>query len=90
MQIREGFIVDEDDEEDQGEGSDVEGRPHGKRKRKHHEHRDKQEEEALDEDDLDLIGEQFGSRPKPQTQVRCVTSASPDLYSQLCSQSTSA
>jgi len=41
-------------------------RPVHKRKRKH---RDREEEEQLDEEDLDLIGEQFGERPKPQTQV---------------------
>lgn len=41
-------------------------RPVHKRKRKH---RDREEEAQLDEEDLDLIGEQFGERPKPQTQV---------------------
>lgn len=41
-------------------------RPVVKRKR---EHRDREEEEQLDEEDLELIGEQFGERPKPQTQV---------------------
>lgn len=40
-----------------------------KRKR---EHRDREEEAQLDEDDLDLIGEQYGERPKPQTQVRLI------------------
>ncbi|KAK5987461.1 Transcription elongation factor SPT6 [Cladobotryum mycophilum] len=59
--IREGFIVDEDEEEEEEE-SDVEARP-VKRKR---EHRHREEEEALDEEDLELIGEQFGEQPKPQ------------------------
>jgi hypothetical protein len=68
VQIREGFIVDEDEDEDEdaGEDSDAEARRRIKRKR---EHRDREQEEALDEDDLDLIDEQFGARPKPQTQV---------------------
>lgn len=66
-QIREGFIVDEDeDEEEEGGDSDGDVRPVVKRKR---EHRDREQEEALDEDDLELIGEQFGERPKPPTQV---------------------
>ncbi|KAJ6443334.1 transcription elongation factor spt6 [Purpureocillium lavendulum] len=64
--IREGFIVDEDEEDEAAEGSDGEDRP-VKRKR---EHRDREEEERLDEDDLELIGEQFGERPKPQTQSK--------------------
>ncbi|PNY27258.1 Transcription elongation factor SPT6 [Tolypocladium capitatum] len=67
--IREGFIVDEDEEEEEEEereGSDGE-RQIIKRKR---EHRDREEEERLDEDDLELIGEQFGERPKPQTQSK--------------------
>ncbi|KAL6859661.1 transcription elongation factor Spt6 [Trichoderma novae-zelandiae] len=59
--IREGFIVDEDEEEEEAE-SDVESRP-VKRKR---EHRNREEEELLDEEDLELIGEQFGEQPKPQ------------------------
>lgn len=69
-QVREGFIVDEDEDEDDGaqEGdSDADARPI-KRKR---EHRDRAEEEALDEEDLELIGEQFGQRTKPQPQVSC-------------------
>ncbi|KOS20389.1 Transcription elongation factor SPT6 [Escovopsis weberi] len=59
--IREGFIVDEDEDEEEVE-SDIEARP-VKRKR---EHRHREEEEALDEEDLELIGEQFGEQPKPQ------------------------
>ncbi|KAH7326281.1 SH2 domain-containing protein [Stachybotrys elegans] len=66
--VREGFIVDEDEEEEEeGDESDVEARHVVKRKR---EHRDREEEEQLDEDDLELIGEQFGERPKPQTQSK--------------------
>lgn len=38
-----------------------------KRKREHRKR--EEEDDVLDEDDLDLIGEQFGERPKPQTQV---------------------
>lgn len=53
LQIREGFIVDEDEEEE-AEESDGQERA-VKRKR---EHRDREEEEQLDEDDLELIGEQ--------------------------------
>ncbi|KAH8836221.1 hypothetical protein RJ55_10038 [Drechmeria coniospora] len=64
--IREGFIVDEDEDEDRGD-SDEEDRPVVKRKR---EPRDREQEERLDEDDLELIGEQFGERPKPQTQSK--------------------
>ena len=66
IQIREGFIVDEDeDEEDAEGGSDDEAR-RAKRKR---EHRDREEEERLDEEDLELIDEQFGVRNKQQPQV---------------------
>lgn len=68
LQIREGFIVDEDEDEDEGDeaaDSDADARP-VKRKR---EPRDRAEEEALDEEDLELIGEQFGQRTKPQPQV---------------------
>jgi transcription elongation factor SPT6 len=65
--VREGFIVDEDEDEDEGGDSDADVRPLHKRKR---EHRDREEEAQLDEDDLDLIGEQFGERPKPQTQSK--------------------
>ena len=32
--------------------------------------RDRAQEARLDEDDLELIGEQFGERPKPETKVR--------------------
>ncbi|PHH71576.1 hypothetical protein CDD82_6436 [Ophiocordyceps australis] len=65
--IREGFIVDEDEEEEEEPGeSDVEQRL-AKRKR---EHRDREEEEQLDEEDLELIGEQFGERPKSQAQSK--------------------
>ncbi|QPG98129.1 Transcription elongation factor spt6 [Epichloe festucae Fl1] len=70
--IREGFIVDEEEEEEEeeddedDEGSDAEPRPI-KRKR---EHRDREHEERLDEDDLELIGEQFGERPKPESQSK--------------------
>ena len=74
IQIREGFIVDEDeDEEDAEGGSDDEAR-RAKRKR---EHRDREEEERLDEEDLELIDEQFGVRNKQQPQVSqslCVSS----------------
>lgn len=50
IQIREGFIVDEDEEEEE--------RRHRRRdrKRRRHEQRE-QEDELLDEEDLDLIGE---------------------------------
>ncbi|KAG7414074.1 Transcription elongation factor SPT6 [Fusarium oxysporum f. sp. rapae] len=65
--VREGFIVDEDEDEEEGGESDGDVRPVHKRKRKH---RDREEEEQLDEEDLDLIGEQFGERPKPQTQSK--------------------
>lgn len=59
MQIREGFINDDDEEEDEGdEDEDVQDRV-VKRKR---EHRDRGEEERLDEDDLELIGEQIERR----------------------------
>lgn len=64
IQIREGFIVDEDEED--GEDEDAEER-RAKRKR---EHRDREEEHQLDEDDYDLVGEQFADKPKPQSQVR--------------------
>ncbi|RDA92502.1 hypothetical protein CP533_4190 [Ophiocordyceps camponoti-saundersi (nom. inval.)] len=66
--VREGFIVDEDEEEEEEEGgeSETEERPLVKRKR---EHRDREEEERLDEEDLELIGEQFGARPKSQPQA---------------------
>ena len=67
LQIREGFIIDDDEEEeDQGEGSDGDARPVVKRKR---EHRDREEEARLDDEDLELIGEQFGGKPKSQNQV---------------------
>lgn len=66
LQVREGFIVDEDEDEDDVDEDDADVRPVVKRKR---EHRDREEEEQLDEDDLELIGEQFGERPKPQSQV---------------------
>jgi hypothetical protein len=68
VQVREGFIVDEEDEDEEGEeeGSDAESRPI-KRKR---EHRDREEEARLDDEDLELIGEQFGERPKPESKVR--------------------
>ncbi|KEY63806.1 hypothetical protein S7711_09516 [Stachybotrys chartarum IBT 7711] len=65
--IREGFIVDEDEEEEEEGESDEDARPVVKRKR---EHRDREEEEQLDEDDLELIGEQFGERVKPQPQSK--------------------
>ncbi|KAG6100842.1 Transcription elongation factor spt6 [Claviceps sp. LM220 group G6] len=70
--IREGFIVDEDEDEEEleeeDEGSDAEPNPIPvKRKR---EHRDREHEERLDEDDLELIGEQFGERPKPESQSK--------------------
>lgn len=64
LQVREGFIVDEDEEEEEGEESDAHERAM-KRKR---EHRDREEEEQLDEDDLELIGEQIERRAP--TQVR--------------------
>ncbi|KAG8420870.1 Transcription elongation factor spt6, variant 2 [Metarhizium acridum] len=64
--IREGFIVDEEEEEEEEVDSDAEPRP-VKRKR---EHRDREEEERLDEDDLELIGEQFGERPKPESKSK--------------------
>lgn len=47
------------------EGDDDEDRP-VKRKR---EHRDREQEEQLDEDDYDLVGEQYGEQPKSQPQV---------------------
>lgn len=71
LQIREGFIVDEEEEEeeeeeDQGGEPDGDARPPVKRKRSP---RDREQEERLDDEDLELIGEQFGERPKSQTQV---------------------
>ncbi|KAI9900154.1 hypothetical protein N3K66_004416 [Trichothecium roseum] len=63
--VREGFIVDEDEEEEEGGESDVEAR----RKRKR-EHRDREEEARLDDEDLELIGEQYGGRPKEKTQSK--------------------
>ncbi|CAI6086298.1 unnamed protein product [Clonostachys chloroleuca] len=62
--IREGFI-DDDEEELEEEESDGE-RPVVKRKR---EHRDRDEEARLDEEDLELIGEQF-PRAKAQPQSK--------------------
>lgn len=62
--IREGFI-DDDEEEIEEEESDGE-RPVVKRKR---EHRDRDEEARLDEEDLELIGEQF-PRAKAQPQSK--------------------
>jgi transcription elongation factor SPT6 len=50
-QVREGFIVDEDEEEE--EERDRRRRREKKRRRAQRE----EEEEALDEEDLDLIGE---------------------------------
>lgn len=67
-QIREGFIVDED-EEDEAEDSDERER----RRRKKRRRAEREQEEALDEEDLDLIGEanpEFQRRE--QTQV-CFT-----------------
>lgn len=63
-QIREGFIVDEDEEE--AEDSDERER----RRRKKRRRAEREQEEALDEEDLDLIGEanpEFQRRE--QTQV---------------------
>jgi transcription elongation factor SPT6 len=37
-------------------------------KRKRH-NRDREEEERLDDEDLELIGEQFGERPKTENKV---------------------
>ncbi|CCF40354.1 hypothetical protein CH063_10939 [Colletotrichum higginsianum] len=62
--IREGFIVDEDEEEEEGEDEDAHER---KRKR---EHRDREEEEQLDEDDLELIGEQIERRAPTQPKFK--------------------
>jgi transcription elongation factor SPT6 len=74
--IREGFIVDdEDDEEEEGSGSDAAERP-VKRKRPH---RDREELEQLDEDDLDLIGEQLGDWKREEAEVR-----SPVADGQVC------
>ncbi|OAQ72123.1 transcription elongation factor spt6 [Pochonia chlamydosporia 170] len=65
--VREGFIVDEEEEEEEEDAdSDAEPRP-VKRKR---EHRDREEEARLDEDDLELIGEQFGERTKPESKSK--------------------
>ncbi|OAQ96125.1 hypothetical protein LLEC1_03376 [Akanthomyces lecanii] len=65
--IREGFIVEDEDEEDgEGDGDNDEER-HVKRKR---EHRDREQEEQLDEDDYDLVGEQYGEQPKSQSQSK--------------------
>ena len=63
QQIREGFIVDEEDE---GEGDDED--PEARRKRKR-ERRERGQDEQLDEDDYDLVGEQFEGRAKPESQV---------------------
>ncbi|KAM3522938.1 hypothetical protein NHJ13051_005398 [Beauveria bassiana] len=65
--IREGFIVEDEEEEEDG-GDDDEDRPI-KRKREHRE-RDREEEEQLDEDDYDLVGEQYGEQPKSQSQSK--------------------
>jgi transcription elongation factor SPT6 len=68
VQVREGFIVeDEDDEEEDADDSDAREKPI-KRKR---EHRDREEDAQLDEEDLELIGEQIPDwERKPTTQVR--------------------
>lgn len=50
--IREGFIVDEDEEEEEVEDSDTQ-----REKRKRKRRREREEEARLDEEDLDLIGE---------------------------------
>lgn len=54
-QIREGFIVEDEEEDEEGEESEVAVRHH-KRKR---DHKDREEEAQLDEEDLELIGEQL-------------------------------
>lgn len=66
LQIREGFIVDEDEDEEEGE--DDEDRERRKKKKRR---RERDEEEQLDEEDLDLIGENLPSweRNKADTQV---------------------
>lgn len=56
LQVQEGFIVDEEDDEG------VQERRRRKRRR------EEREDEALDEEDLDLIGETFA--PRESTQVR--------------------
>jgi transcription elongation factor SPT6 len=66
VQVREGFIVDEDEDEEEGEDDE----DHERRKKKKR-RRERDEEEQLDEEDLDLIGENLPSweRNKAETQV---------------------
>lgn len=52
QQIREGFIVDEDEEDGGGDSDERERRRRRKRRRA-----EREQEEVLDEEDLDLIGE---------------------------------
>ena len=53
--MREGFIVEDEEDDDEGEDSEPEARQ-PKRKR---DHKDREEEAQLDEEDLELIGEQI-------------------------------
>jgi transcription elongation factor SPT6 len=78
QQVREGFIVeDEEAEEEEGEESDG-GERHAKRKRAH---RDRVEDELLDEDDLELIGEQMPDWNRRQTTEVCYHQASAHIRS---------
>jgi transcription elongation factor SPT6 len=64
-QIREGFIVDEDEEEE------ADGLEEQRRKKKKRRRVEREEEELLDEEDLDLIGENNPEwERKSQPQVR--------------------
>ena len=71
FQIREGFIVDEDEEEEEVEDSDAQ-----REKRKRKRRREREEEARLDEEDLDLIGENIdGWEPKQPEKVRDAASS---------------
>lgn len=62
-EVREGFIVDEDEDEEDAEAK-AERRRQRKRRRK------EEEEEALDEEDLDLIGETTEIRKPKQSKYK--------------------
>jgi hypothetical protein len=63
-QIREGFIVDEDEEEEEDGVDPEERRQRRKRKRR----QEREEEAQLDEEDLDLIGENIDGWEGKQTE----------------------
>lgn len=71
-QIREGFIVDEDEEEE------ADGVEEQRRKKKKRRRVEREEEELLDEEDLDLIGENNPEwERKSQPQVRLLAPSRP-------------